>query len=85
VRGLLDRLAATSSRWKLPLSILSAAWLVVTIAAHARFITMPELKFLTGLPATIAASAWNGLWWGYLRPQLELRKATASTMEVQNG
>ena len=83
--GLLDRLAATSARWKLPLSILSAAWLAITIMAHARFIKLPELEFLTGLPATLAASAWNGLWWGYLRPQLEQRRTTGPATEVTHG
>ena len=83
--AVLDRVARFAKRWKKPISILSAIWFVVTVMAHARVIKLPELEFLTGLPATLAAAAWNGFWWGYLRPQIEQRRAARPAMEVKNG
>ena len=57
--SLLDKIAGLAERWKKPISILSAIWFVVTVMAHARVIKLPELEFLKGLPATLAAGAWN--------------------------
>lgn len=81
----LHRVAQFAERRKKPISVLSAIWFVVTIMAHARVIKLPELEVLTGLPATFAAAAWNGVWWGYLRPQIEQRRAARPAMEVKNG
>jgi hypothetical protein len=78
-------MAAALTRWRKPISVLSAVWFVVTIAAHARFITLPKIELLTGTAATVAAALWNGIWWGYLRPQIERRRATLANTELNNG
>lgn len=83
--ALLDKVASLAEGWKKPISILSAIWFLVTVMAHARVIKLPELEILKGLPATLAAAAWNGFWWGYLRPQIEQRRASRPAMEMKNG
>lgn len=85
MNGLLDRVALVSERWKKPISILSVGWFITTVAAHARFIDLPKIELLTGTAATMAAALWNGVWWGYLRPQMERRRSTAADTDLNNG
>jgi hypothetical protein len=73
--NLLDRLLALSVQWKRPISMISVAWFVLTCAAHARFIALPKLELLTDRNATIAAGAWNAVWWGFLKPFFDRRLA----------
>jgi hypothetical protein len=75
INALIDYGDAVAARWRVPLTILSAAFFVLSCASYAGFVRLPELSFLSGLPVVIAAAAWNAIWWGFLYPRAERRRA----------
>ena len=86
----IDALDDFAARFRVPISILAGLWFVLSWAASAGFVQLPEIAFLTGKPAIFASSAFNGLWWGWLNPRLVKRRAeradpASKNSEVANG
>lgn len=80
----LDKLAAAGTRHERLLSIFGGVWLAVSCAVYARFISLPDIPFLTDEAAIYLAAAYNAVWWGFLRPAIEKRKAERLTNQVAN-
>jgi len=62
-------------RFERPLSWIAVIWSVLSIAAHARFISLPDVPYITDRNAWMVAAPWNAIWWGFLRPGIERRTA----------
>ncbi|MGB0333214.1 MAG: hypothetical protein ACPGPE_15495 [Planctomycetota bacterium] len=60
-------------RFERPLSWIAVIWSVLSIAAHARFISLPDVPYITDRNAWMFAAPWNAIWWGFLRPEIERR------------
>ncbi|WP_435416736.1 hypothetical protein WAB17_07485 [Parerythrobacter aurantius] len=72
---ILDQLVRFGSRYERPLGWLAAAWFVIGCVAAAGFVDLPRIPFLTDRNAWMVSAPVNALWWGWLRPELQLRKA----------
>ncbi len=68
-------IAAALVRFERPLSWIAVIWSVLSIAAYARFISLPDLPYITDRNAWMVAAPWNAIWWGLLRPEIERRTA----------
>ena len=84
--SLWDRAAAFAVRHERSFTIGAAIWFWASLAVYARFITLPHIPFLTENMIWIS-TAYNAIWWGFVRPELMRRKAALSTasreMEAQ--
>ena len=78
---LLNAIAAFAIRYEKPLSYIALAWFVVSCAATARFLPVPEIPYVTDRNSWMVAGPWNAIWWGFLRPAILKRKAAL----VANG
>jgi hypothetical protein len=72
---ILEPIAALAVRHEKVLSGIAVAWFVLTWAAAARFIALPDVPYLTDHSAWMISGPWNAIWWGFLRPQIIQRKA----------
>ena len=72
--AVLDKIADFGTRFENPLSIIGGVWFAATCAVYARFISLPEIPFLTDEIALYLSAAYNAIWWGFLRPAIEKRK-----------
>ena len=68
-----------------PLSIIGGVWFVASCAVYARFISLPDLPFLTDQTAVFVSAGYNAIWWGFLRPALEKRKVEQITQTSIQG
>ncbi len=80
----LDKLAAIGASHERLLSIFGGLWLAVSCAVYARFISLPDIPFLTDQNAIFLAGGFNAVWWGFLRPAIEKRKAERLTDQGPN-
>ena len=81
-----DRLASFAMRHEKALAIAGAAWLGLSSAVYARFVTLPEIPFLTDDMALWTSTAWNAGWWGFVHPQIDKRrKALAAAADEKEG
>lgn len=71
--GWLRPIAAALVRFERPLSWIAVIWSVLSIAAYARFISLPDVPYITDRNAWMFAAPWNAIWWGFLRPEIERR------------
>lgn len=78
---MVDRIDTFVARWKVPLTVASAAWFVVSCAADAGFISLPFTDLANGLPAVVVAGGWNAMWWGWFYPRAEQRRYSRSAQE----
>ena len=84
----IDALTDFTVRFRVPISLIAGAWFVLSWASSAQFIELPSIPGLTGTPGILASSAVNGLWWGWLNPRVEQRRADraeAPESETANG
>jgi hypothetical protein len=58
-----------------PISILAAIWFWLGIAIYAGFVRLPDWPWLSDKALFWAGAAFNALWWGFLRPAIERRRA----------
>ncbi len=77
--SVMDKLTAIGARHEKLLSIFGGIWLAVSCAVYARFISLPDIPFLTDQTAIFLAGGYNAIWWGFLRPAVEKRKAERLT------
>ncbi|SMF75593.1 hypothetical protein [Allosphingosinicella indica] len=85
---MIDRFFAVADRHQRVISFLGITWMVVSWAAYSRFISLPQIELLTGMPAIIASSVFNAVWWGFLNPRIEQRRkmiAGAQPIGNQDG
>jgi len=84
VSAVWDKLAATGARHETLLSIFGGLWLAASCAVYARFISLPDIPFLTDQNAIFLAGGFNAIWWGFLRPKIEKHKAERLTSHSAN-
>jgi len=65
------------ARHEFVLSAIGLAWFWLSIAVWARWITLPDIPFVTDRLVLIWTVIYNVGWWGYLRPRIEKLKAEA--------
>ncbi|OYY67144.1 MAG: hypothetical protein B7Y49_00560 [Sphingomonas sp. 28-62-11] len=68
-----------ANRFRVPLSILSVGLFVLTCADYAGFLRLPNVVVIGGTPGLIVAVAFNAIWWGFLYPRAEKRRAERTT------
>lgn len=73
---ILEALARFAIRHERALTIAGAIWFAISCASQARFVELPRIPFLTDRYAFWLAGGWNAIWWGFLHPQIEQRKAS---------
>ncbi|MBD2841696.1 hypothetical protein [Erythrobacter rubeus] len=67
-------------------SILGLAWLWFSIAVWARWITLPEIPFLTKDQVATLGIIYNAGWWGFVRPRImKMKSAYDAEKDVSNG
>jgi len=76
---LIDSVDAFAARYRRPLAILGGLWLGVSWASNAHFIDLPRIPLLTGTSGAIASGAFAALWWGWINPRIERRRAARKT------
>lgn len=72
---LLNPLVRFGLRYERLLGWLALAWFALSCAAAAQFIALPDIPFITDRYAWMISGPVNGLWWAWLRPELQRRKS----------
>ncbi|MGB5483991.1 hypothetical protein [Parasphingorhabdus sp.] len=83
--SVLDNLADFGIKFEKPLSIFGGVWFVASCAVYARFISLPDIPFLTDQVAVFVSAGYNAIWWGFLRPAVEKRKTARLTQNDVGG
>lgn len=76
--ALIDRLEPSLAPHAKAISIVAAIWFWAGIAIQARFIPIPDMPHAVELGIFWAGVAVNAIWWGFLRPAIEHRRAARS-------
>lgn len=63
------------------ISILGAIWFWLGIAIYARFLRLPDWPWLPDELLFWSGVAFNAVWWGFLRPAIERRRAERTAAE----
>lgn len=79
---MLDRAARFAERHKRLLGVSGFVWLMLSSASYARFVTLPDIPFVTDEMALYASAAYNAGWWGLVRPQIERRRRLLAQSEL---
>lgn len=78
--GAVDRIVDAAdgflARFRVPLSVASVAIFVLTCADYAGFVRLPSITLIDGMPGLIASGVYNAVWWGFLYPRAEARRAS---------
>jgi hypothetical protein len=69
----LNHVATALVRFERPLNWIAVIWSILSIAAYAHFISLPDVPYITDRNAWMVAAPWNAIWWGFLRPEIERR------------
>ncbi|WP_066649128.1 MULTISPECIES: hypothetical protein [Sphingomonas] len=72
---LVDFADGVADRLRVPLSVVSVGWFALTCADYAGFVRLPSFVLIDGMPGLIASGLFNALWWGFLYPRAEARRA----------
>lgn len=72
---LVDLADDLADRFRVPLSVLSVGWFALVCADYAGFVRLPKFVLIDGMPGLIASGLFNALWWGFLYPRAEARRA----------
>ena len=64
-------------RHELLLSGIGLAWFWFSVSIWARWITLPDIPFVTDEMVLVFTVIYNVGWWGYIRPRIEKLKAEA--------
>ena len=80
------RFARMAARHSVLFSTIALAWLWFSIAIWARWITLPDIPFLTDQQIATLGTVYNVGWWGFVRPRIEkLKKAHELSQDKTNG
>ena len=80
-----DRFDAFVARHERACDVIAALWLAIGVAINARFITLPDLPFLSERGVFWAGVVINVLWWAVLRPKIERRRKLRAAEPVTHG
>ncbi|WP_284124185.1 hypothetical protein [Parerythrobacter aestuarii] len=83
--ALVDPLARFALRHEKLLSALAIGWFVLTCAAYARFIPVPDIPYVTDRNSWMLSGPWNAIWWGFLRPAILRRKDALSPADSEQS
>lgn len=72
----IDRIESRLAPYSKGISIVAVIWFWVGIALQARFISLPELPWLSERAVFWAGVIFNAAWWSWLRPVIEQRRQT---------
>ena len=72
---LVDIADGLADRFRVPLSVLSVGWFALLCADYAGLVRLPKFVLIDGMPGLIASGLFNALWWGFLYPRAEKRRA----------
>ena len=78
--GLIDRVEPRLAPHAKAISILAAIWFWVGVGIQARFIPLPDMPRAIEQTIFWAGVAVNAIWWGFLRPAIEQRRAARSSI-----
>lgn len=71
----IDRIEARLAPWSTAISVLAGVWFWLGIAIYAGFIRLPDWLGLPERALFWAGVTVNAVWWGFLRPAIERRRA----------
>lgn len=83
--GMLTRIADWTERNSRLVSYAGFGLTLFTGALYARFISLPEIPYITEKMLFWASVGWNGLWWGYIHGAIEKRRELSRTTDGQIG
>ena len=78
--GFLGKVQRFLARHERAVDIFGGAWFWLSIAVYSRWINLPEIPFLTEAQLVFIAAAWNGIWWGFLRPRIDKLRTEAKAI-----
>jgi hypothetical protein len=78
----IDRIEARLVPYAKGISVLALVWFWFGVAVTAGFIRLPELPWLSKPLVFWAGIAFNVVWWGFLRPAIESRRAAREDAEA---
>ena len=79
--GPLAKVQRFLARYERALDIFGLVWFWAGIAIYARWISLPEILFLTDGQIMFLGIAFNAVWWGFLRPKIEKMKRQEISQE----
>lgn len=74
IDSLIDRADALLAPYAKAISIAGAIWFWAGCALYARFISLPELPFLTEPMVFWSGAVFNAVWYGFLYPAIQRRR-----------
>ena len=81
--GALNRIANWAERNSRAVSYASFASTMLTGAVYARFITIPDIPYVSKDMLFWVSVGWNGLWWGYIYGAIKRRRETIAENSEQ--
>ncbi|MGN3973154.1 hypothetical protein [Tsuneonella sp. SYSU-LHT278] len=82
---MIDTLIGFFERHKRTISVAGIVWFALGCAITARFIELPDWRFWSDEFALYSGAAYNAIWWGFLRPAVQRRRANLLSEPVIHG
>ena len=82
IDAVIDRADAIAIRHARPIGFAGVAWLVLSCAAAAGFVTLPDFVPFGERTMMIAGAAFNIAWWGFLNPRILRRRSDRALVEA---
>ena len=70
---MIDHFIRLIDRHRRLMSIIGAIWFTLGCAVSARFLTLPNIPFLTDDVVLYSGAFYNAVWWGFARPAIDRR------------
>ena len=78
----IDRIEARLAPHAKAISIIAVIWFWLGVAITARFIRLPDWPWLPDWAVFWTGVAVNAVWWGFLNPAIQRRRAARETPEL---
>ena len=80
-KALYARWERVFARHEFLFSAFGLAWFWFSVAIWARWITLPDIPFVTNQVVLVWTVIYNVGWWSYIRPRIEKLKAEAKAAD----
>jgi hypothetical protein len=72
---LIDRLDSAFAPFSSILAVIGMAWFAAICAQYAGFIRLPDFALFHGFPAIVCSVIYNAVYWGFIYPHVQERRA----------
>lgn len=71
----IDRCDGFATRHQKIIGAVSVVWFALSCALAARFVSLPDFIPLDETTQLMVSGCFNALWWGFVNPRVERRRA----------